>query len=80
MLALLGLLTFLIISHSAQPHLAAQLNAEGLKLLDHGKFKEAAEKFRSASRVDPKNITALNNLGHSGRIVFLQSRERLPRE
>jgi Flp pilus assembly protein TadD len=41
---------------------ASNLNDEGLKLLDQGRFEQATSKFQ-AVQADPQNVATLNNLG-----------------
>src|SRR6266568_2079874 len=40
-----------------------RLNAEGLRLMEGGQIRRAAEAFRRAVKADPGNTEALNNLG-----------------
>src|SRR5438093_7943520 len=57
------LLAILCFSQQVQPDVTGRLNADGLRLMKQGKFKEAIEKFRKAAQADPKDVEALNNLG-----------------
>jgi len=44
---------------------ADEHNSRGLALLKERKFADAASEFRSAVAVDPKHVSALNNLGNA---------------
>ncbi|MDS0524363.1 tetratricopeptide repeat protein [Clostridium sp. SHJSY1] len=42
---------------------AAELNEEGLKLIDNGNYEEAIKCFEKAKEIDPRNMDSYINLG-----------------
>jgi len=61
---LLGLLAAKPVFHWFKSNRAAQLAASANKLVDAGKWNEAADKFRAALQLDPVNYPALRGAAH----------------